>query len=372
MNTVFGHLALQFSTHPENLATEALGFILNNSTSASSAFSGFLRARGIECNEIIRFETQRTGADDSRPDIVCWDNKSHIQIVVENKFWAGLTDNQPVAYFKGLSISTPGSVLFVVPEARRSLVWNEVASRCNKEAGLVLGTTDEVLHTTVARTAGGHFLAVTSWKSLLGALLVATSSPDEARAHGDIVQLQGLCETMDNEAFLPLRGDELTNLEIPRRIIDYIGLASDIASEAEVRQFCNRRGVKATSLGTYIRIGGYQPWLGFDYIRWRHSGSSPIWINFFPPPYSPITLAEIRDKLIKLRTDTPKRCFDFKDRIAVPLFLLAGVEKKAVIDHAVDQLGELVRELGIEQHPQSAELVQAEPRNEELPTLNQP
>lgn len=364
MNTVFGHLALQFGTHPENLATEALGFILNNSTAASRAFSEFLCTRGIECEESVRFETQKTDVDDARPDIVCLDGKGQIQIVVENKFWAGLTDNQPVAYFKELSGSSPGAVLFVVPEARRSLVWNEAASRCNMEAGLALGTTTDILNTTVARTADGDILAVTSWKSLLEALLVATSSPGETRAHGDIIQLQGLCDAMDNEAFLPLRGDELTNLEIPRRIIDYNGLAFDIASEAERQGNCNRKGVKATSLGTYIRIGTYQTWLGFDYVAWRQSGASPIWVNFFPPPYSPVALAEICDKLIRFRTATPTRCFDFKDRIRVPLFLKVGVEKAIVVKHAVRQLGELAAELGVERHTQEAEPVQVEAQNE--------
>lgn len=36
-STLFGHLALQFSTHPENLATEALVFILKKSETASKA-----------------------------------------------------------------------------------------------------------------------------------------------------------------------------------------------------------------------------------------------------------------------------------------------------------------------------------------------
>jgi hypothetical protein len=364
MNTVFGHLALQFGTHPENLATEALGFILNNSTSASRAFSEFLCTRRIECKETVRFETQRTGADDARPDIVCFDGKGQIQIVVENKFWAGLTDNQPVAYFKELSGPSPGAVLFVVPEARRSLVWNEVASRCNEEAGLALGTTTDILSTTAARTADGHILAVTSWKSLLEALLVATSSLDEARTHGDIIQLQGLCDAMDSEAFLPLRGDELTNLEIPRRIIDYNGLAFDIASEAERQGYCNRKGVKATPLGTYIRIGTYQPWLGFDHIAWRQSGASPIWVNFFPPPYSPVALAEIRDKLIRFHTATPTRCFDFKDRIRVPLFLKVGVEKADLVKNAVYQLGELAEQLGVSQQTQEIDPIKAEASNE--------
>jgi hypothetical protein len=363
MNTVFGHLALQFKTHPENLATEALGFILNNSASASNAFSAFVRAGGIECDESMHFQTQRSGPDDSRPDMNCIGGSGQLQIVVENKFWAGLTDNQPVTYLKGLSCSTPSAVLFVVPQARLSLVWNEVVFRCN-EAGLRTGLVSQ--HPTITSTTieGGKILAITSWRSVLGALSIATAAQLDTRAQSDIAQLQGLCEAMDNEAFLPLRGDELTNLEIPRRILDYRNLIFDIVDEAKKQGFCNRKGARVEGSGMYIRVGKYQLWLGLDSTSWRQFGATPIWVYLYPPPYSPIPLAEVRERLLRFRTAAPPRCFDFKESVAVPLLLKAGVEKASLVKSAACQLGELAVELGIEPQSQEIEDIHTEALNE--------
>ena len=65
-NTVFGHLALHFTVHPENLATEALAFILQNSPAASVAFSKFIRLAGIACPETLRFDSQQAGLENSK------------------------------------------------------------------------------------------------------------------------------------------------------------------------------------------------------------------------------------------------------------------------------------------------------------------
>lgn len=363
MNTVFGHLALQFKTHPENLATEALGFILNNSASASTGFSAFLRAGGIECDDAMHFETQRSGADDSRPDMRCVGGSGQLQVLVENKFWAGLTDNQPVTYLKGLAGPTPGAVLFVVPEARLSLVWNEILFRCN-EAGLSTGSVSQHPAITTTKIEGGKILAITSWRSVLGALSIATSAQLDTTAQGDIAQLQGLCDAMDNEAFLPLRGDELTNLEIPRRILDYRNLIFDIVDEAKKNGFCNRKGARVEGSGMYVRVGNFQVWLGLDSTAWRQFGASPIWAYIYPPPYSPVPLSEVREKLLRFRTSTPPRCFDFKESVAFPLLLKAGVEKSTLVRNAACQIGELGVELGIEAQSQEIEDTPTETLNE--------
>ena len=63
VNTMFGHLALQFTTHPENLATEALAFVLRNSAAASGAFSVFLRSAGIEARTIFNLRRNRSGSN---------------------------------------------------------------------------------------------------------------------------------------------------------------------------------------------------------------------------------------------------------------------------------------------------------------------
>ena len=66
-NTVFGHLALQFAAHPENLATEALAFILRKSETASGAFVQYLRAIVPDTPDNLTYQTQQMGLDDSTP-----------------------------------------------------------------------------------------------------------------------------------------------------------------------------------------------------------------------------------------------------------------------------------------------------------------
>ncbi len=353
-NTVFGHLALRLA-HPENIATEALAFILQNSPVASSAFGEFIRHAGIGCPNTLRYDTQQVGLEQSIPDMKCRDEEGRLRVIVENKFWAGLTDNQPVTYIRELLPSVAGVVLFVVPEARIRLVWDELFTRCGA-AEIQVSDVRQSANMMVGVLGGEHYIAITSWGSLLRTLATATSSAGESDSHSDIAQLQGLCEAMDEKAFLPLRGDELTNLEMARRIINYSILPLDIASEAESRGYCNRRGLRETpqryGSGTYIRIGAYMPWLGFDAEAWCRLGMSPLWINFFPPPSSPT--AEIRKKLMRFRSAEPPRCFDFVGRVSVPILLTSGVEKHRIVDDAVRQIGELAVELGAQSQSETS------------------
>jgi len=347
-NTVFGHLALQFAVHPENLATEALCFILQNSPAASRAFTNFIRDVVPDCPEGLRFETQQAGLEESRPDMSCFDNK-HLRVVIENKFWAGLTDNQPVTYIGCLPKGVAASVLFVVPEARLQLVWHEVAKRC-RDAKIPVGE-DQTLGTmTAASIEGGHFIAITSWKVLLDALSMAVTSAGEIERCNDIAQLQGLCKRMDNEAFLPLRGDELTNLEMARRVINLSELPFDIVNGAAVKKLCSRDGVRETNYrhgsGARIRIGKYTIWVGFDTKSWLRHGVSPIWIYFYPPPLNPT--AEIQNQLIKFPTRSFQSSLDRYNGLLVPIVLEAGVEKDHIVEDAVHQLRELVEALGVE------------------------
>lgn len=337
-NTLFGHLALQFSAHPENLATEALAFILRNSAVASRAFTDFLHGIALECPDILRYETQQVGTDESIPDMKCLGSGGTLRVIVENKFWAGLTDNQPVTYIRELPENSFGLLIFVVPEARTRLIWNEVVSRC-ANANIPVLNVRQVSDAMVGDVATSHKLAVTSWKSLLEMLASSTTSAADTAAHNDVVQLQGLCNRMDEEAFLPLRPDELTNLEIPRRIINLSDLPFDIVSAAEGLGYCNRRGLRATpgryGSGTYLRIGEYEPWLGFDAAGWLRFGVSPLWLYFYSRTH------EVRERLARAGLANTPRCFDFDGNVSIPIFLTAGVERRNLVEDGVRQLCEL-------------------------------
>lgn len=346
-NTLFGHVALRFAIHPENLATEALSFILRTSLAASRGFTAFVREIGLDDPGSLRFDTQQGGLEQSIPDMKCCDDKGRLRVIVENKFWAGLTENQPVTYIRELPAEIAAIVLFVVPKARLQLVWTEVVARCTAAVIPVCGV-DKSPTMKVADIGGSHHLAVTSWGVLLDVLSRAASSAGETEPLNDIAQLQGLCRQMDEEEFLPLGGDDLTNLGMAKRIINFSDLPFRIVDEAARLGFCTKK--KESNFrygsGTYLRIGQFAAWAGFSANLWRNLGVSPIWVNFYPES---CRIAEVREKLSRFRTVSPQRCFDTEIKnyrfVAVPIFLTTGVEKQRIIEDCVRQISELAAEL---------------------------
>ena len=91
----------------------------------------------------------------------------------------------------------------------RSCRWVAVSRRR-------LGTNREP-DATWARV-GHHILAVTSWTSVLDTLQRAAG---EAAVEQDVLQLRGLADQIDKEAFPPLTEDEVGHKRLARRINGY-------------------------------------------------------------------------------------------------------------------------------------------------------
>ena len=105
--SVLAHVVLGGSFPNEPAATQALAFILNSSPDIARAFIAMLREANIEFEPgHIRAEL---GHEDSRPDLTIHDGDGHVRAFVENKFWAGLTDGQPVSYLGDLPNDPPSS-----------------------------------------------------------------------------------------------------------------------------------------------------------------------------------------------------------------------------------------------------------------------
>ncbi len=142
-DSLFGHLASRLSSHPENIATEALNYVLNRSTVARRAFAQYAAQSGADMPETLHFRTQEAGGDGAIPDLVGLDGEGRQVLLVEAKFWAGLTDNQPVAYLERLPASSDGLLLFVAPATRFPTLWPEPFQRC-RDAGSTLEEVREV------------------------------------------------------------------------------------------------------------------------------------------------------------------------------------------------------------------------------------
>ena len=94
--TLLAKLAPKFGPQTENLAVDALGHILSGSEAARRALSNVIADGGAVVGEIaqVRTQAQATGKEGARPDLAGFDRDGRERVLIEAKFWAGLTGNQ--------------------------------------------------------------------------------------------------------------------------------------------------------------------------------------------------------------------------------------------------------------------------------------
>ncbi len=340
-DTLFGYLATRFSTHPENLATESLNFVLGKSEAARRAFVRFFRQSGASLPESLAFRTQARGEDQSIPDLVGCDSDGANVFIGEAKFWAGLTDAQPVTYIKSLPSGVDSILAFISPAKRMDSLWMELARRC-KAAEIAFAEIPQVApDLRIAELGDRRFLVLASWKSLLQSLDQALVTQHEHAAAADVVQLAGLCDRMDDDAFLPLASDELTGTT-GRRIRDFCGLVDSVTELLVNEGLASTQGVRASAgsgwYGRYMRLCGACCILYFSASKWSSLQSTPLWLGVLSDGWKWVPSPAVREALSGLALEKPPRLVEDKDGIHVPLFLPMAVERDRVLAALMDQV----------------------------------
>ena len=234
-DTLLAHLAWKLSSRHEDIAVEALGFILR-SAEGCGVIEEVLKDGGAEVGTIARVQTQVSGKGETRPDLVALDGQGSECALMEAKFWAGLTANQPRAYLDRLA---PGkALLFIAPESRLETLWPELRRRAGDDR--LLSVSDKAALKS-ATTDGKHLMMI-SWAHLLDRLEGAADSA----SRNEIQQLRGLAHRVDDESgFPPLRPEELAP-EIPRRQLSLRRLVDDATERAVAQGYADIKGLYVT------------------------------------------------------------------------------------------------------------------------------
>jgi hypothetical protein len=339
MNSLVGHLVARFKAPPENLATEALCYVLRNSRTARLAFITHLSEFAPDLPEDLVFRTQAADDDNAIPDLVGIDQAGRPLVIGEAKFWAGLTDHQPSTYLKRLVPDYPGVLVFVAPEARFQTLWPELLRRCADARTLQRGPESQKEHFCF-RLNQHHSLAMTSWRALVGALDARLAATGEEDIRADLHQLAGLCERMDVDAFLPIRSEEFSPL-IGKRVLQYCDLVSDVVANLGSDGVVNSKGLRTTATagrwGRYIRLRGNGCLFYFFAHAWANYRETPLWLRVKDHNWQ--TTADLRTALLPLEREVPSRLvIDPDGRLLVPLFLPTGVDRDAVISEIATQI----------------------------------
>jgi hypothetical protein len=189
-----------------------------------------------------------------------------------------------------------------------------------------------------ARLPSSKAVAATTWDAVLNSLEAAARSSDEASAIADIAQLRSLCDVMDNEAFLPVRIEELTNLEVPRRLI---GFADLIQQKGRGRGDCRSHRSQPVMRVVFCRTlpqdrsgRGMARLRPQELVALRHYPSlDPIFANsdFGRAPFV----------LEALKAWAPPRLFADGGCALIPLTVLPDVARERVLEDLLEQLRRL-------------------------------
>ncbi len=344
--SILGRLARNFTVSPENLATEALSYLIGNSARARSFFTQYVSSGIYEINEDIIFSTQVHSAEDSTiPDLIGRNISGEEVLMFEAKSWASLTENQPVEYLKRLK---KGILLFIVPQVRVNILWNELLRRCN-DAKIECTDTKPINNNFRAvRVGTDKCMMITDWPSLLGALLVNGASL-ETETVEDIKQLLGLCNEMDTEAFLPLNSDEL-NSTFGRRICQFTEILDDLTNMLVVKLNMSLEGLRASATATfYVRYIAYNEFrltLQVNYLNWSKYRETPFWVGIkIADPVRWQYPESLHHKLLPLSLESPSRYIETKDGWFIPLFAPLQKEKTEVVSALYRQIEEILNRL---------------------------
>ena len=340
--TLLAHLALQkkFSDKYENIAVEALGHILSESDAARYVLSDVLRTGGAEVGEIAKVKTQASGEEGTQPDLAASDQHNRERVLIEAKFWAGLTDNQPVAYLKRLPKNQASVLLFVAPAARLNTLWAELCRKVSEsESGIELGPDRDEAKGLRSATAGGkRRLILISWTALLNRMVSQASTAEESHTECDIRQLQGLAEQKDQEAFLPLRPEEL-GPEFPLRLLNLQNLVDAVIECLKQKNLAADTSLeqKPTAYGMYFKLSGADAWFGIDHYEWAKNRDTPLWLYLYEGVQS---VSEIREHLQPLVPEL-ELLKSVDNELVVPIYPPVGVEYDAVLNAVVARLKEV-------------------------------
>ena len=343
-DALLAHLTPRFTNRTEDLAVEALGYILSRSGATMRALGELLRYGSSDTVAIRRVQTQVSDDAGTRPDLVGFDERDAECVLIEAKFWAGLTDNQPGGYLKrARAVDGPAVVLFVAPDARVEMLWVELCRRASSVGTFTPSgeTSGGALRSAV--DGEGTSLMLVSWSVLLEGMSSRASAEGDVRIESDIRQLASLCERMDTDAFLPLRSEEFSPA-VPRRMLNLRQLVDEATVRAREGGFVDTHRLTVTprfdGYGRYLRIGiGRRAgvWLGISFTFWANHRETPLWLDFTDwRSREEVRSEEVRQRTGMMLDDVP----------AIPIHLPQGVEHDAVLEAVVEQLREIALLVG--------------------------
>ena len=303
--TVLAHVAWMLRGSFEDLAVEALGYILNSSETATRALEEVLCDGGQKVSSIRLVQTQVVEETGATPDLACVDEEGEKHVLIEAKFDAMLTKNQPVEYLRHLPQNKPSALLVVAPKRRVKRLWKEMMDLVRGSADFEVGEECSSDSLRSAAVGNGKVLMLVSWKHLLNRLTSHAAAKSDEATLRSIAELQGVVEYEALNAFQAPSDDfarlDEENRERFKKLIDGAIAEGRREKWASTDGFGPGGGI--TGYVRYFATGEVHMWFGYDLRLWEAYGGS-LWVGF--QTVAQQNIGAVRDGLRELCGRRPK------------------------------------------------------------------
>lgn len=137
---------------------------------------------------------------------------------------------------------------------------------------------------------------------------------------------------MAPDTFAPLRAEELTDVHVPRRLLNYGGLVDAIVDKLVKHHGAVTKGYRAVGFGRHMLIHGrFEVFLKVSPTAWHEHGATPLWCEY---KCSEDVAQNLRAQLDGATVHGSGKLVV----VRIPVRLKAGVERDDVINDAVTRM----------------------------------
>lgn len=279
-HSLLAHLYPHIRGSQEDIATYSLQYLLVQSKELNRAFTKRVSTvLHIDSDDTLQYVCQATGKGEEkeRPDMVGLDANGNEKILCEMKFYATLTANQPNTYIDRLINCDGKGLVFICPEARLTNLWAKLNELCEDR--------DVEAIDDYCIKVDGINLAIITWTEIIE-LLKQVASSVAVGFSSDIAQLEGYCEQLDSEAFIPFSAEDLS-AEMANKGERYYQILDEIVELfcADKKYTISKKGLKSTAYRKgyvrYFYIDEFAVSLNYDRDMWKNPEciETPFWIS---------------------------------------------------------------------------------------------
>jgi len=278
MQSLLGQFYNRIKGSQEDIASESLTYILKKSIRARQTINHIVKLNtGLEFTD-LSYQTQNVGDKLERPDISGVDNFGKEVLLIEAKFWASLTSNQPNEYINRLSENAV--LIFLVPTLRVRAVFEEVLRRIDSKFENIVVESD---YQKVKISNSNKFVIVKSWNEILNAIKSELTQENNQTLLSDIDQIIGFCDTIDNNSFQPIIDEDLSP-SIPKKVMSYYDIVDKVVDELKnKRKDTSTKGLNRTrhkfGYRRYFAIKNYGFGIDLEMSLWAKEADTPFWLS---------------------------------------------------------------------------------------------